>query len=478
MKSTLDHFIIERKLGKGVSGVVKLGTDSTTGQQFAIKIIKSKSPATAAQFRDMVANEVQSLQQISAPNIVNLAGTNEAGTYTRKQGKGTYICQYIVMELCPNGELFDVLFETGRFQEKIARGLFRQLIAGISACHSAGITHRDLKPENVLFDANFNLKIADFGFSVVACGRDGSGLLHTYRGTEAYMAPEILARRPYNGISVDLFAAGIILFIMMSQNPPFSRASPTDPYYSQIANANPKFWDVHSRNKPADCFSKDFRSLIQSMLALDPAQRLSIAEIQTHAWFNGPCASLEEIYSELSGRKVRMAETAARAQAQKEARARALASRGQVSGAVRHFKDALNIDDYDILNSHDSSVTLSASYNIPTLERKCGVYDANSWKYSQILSPLEAEELFFFVQDFLNEKAADVETSSDYYKLNSKLTTDSEELEVEIKILRGDDLCCLDLDKLSGSHFDMMELFKEMAAKLDEYTEATFEGFN
>jgi len=271
MKSTLDHFIIERKLGKGVSGVVKLGTDSNTGIQYAIKIIKSKSASTAAQFRDMVANEVQSLQQISHPNIVNLAGTNEAGVYTRKQGRGTYTCQYICMELCPNGELFDVLFETGRFQEKFARSLFKQLIEGISACHSAGITHRDLKPENVLFDANFNLKIADFGFAVVVCGRDGSGLLHTYRGTESYMAPEILARRPYNGISVDLFAAGIILFIMMSQNPPFSRASQTDPYYSQLASANPRFWDIHSRNKPSDTYSTEFRSLIQSMLALDPA---------------------------------------------------------------------------------------------------------------------------------------------------------------------------------------------------------------
>lgn len=475
MKSTLDHFVIERKLGKGISGVVKLGTDTETGLQYAIKIIKAKTASAQAQFRDMVANEVQSLQQISAPNIVNLAGTNEAGVYTRKNGKGTYTCQYIVMELCPNGELFDVLFETGRFQEKIARGLFSQLIAGISACHSAGITHRDLKPENVLFDSNFRLKIADFGFAVVICGRDGSGMLHSYRGTEAYMAPEILARRPYNGISVDLFAAGIILFIMMSQNPPFSRASPTDPYYSQLANGNARFWDIHSRNKPSDCYSKEFRSLIQSMLAMDPAQRLSIAEIQTHPWFNGPCASPEEIYQELSGRKVRMVEAAAKAQAQKEARARAIASRGQVSG-VRNFKDALIIDDLDILGSRDSSITLSSSYNIPNLERKCGVYDPTCWKYSQILSPLEADELFNFCQDFLNSKAAETEASSDCFKMNAKLTTDSEELGIEIKILQGENLCCLDVDKHTGSHFDMMELFKEMASKLDEYTEATFES--
>ena len=171
-----------------------------------------------------------------------------------------------------------------------------------------------MKPENLLFDSNFNLKIADFGFAIVLSGRDGSGMLHTHLGTESYMAPEIHTRTPYKGEQVDMFAAGIILFIMMSQNPPFGQANPNDPYYKLLYTGNARFWALHGRNKPQGFYSDDFKDFITKMLALEPSTRLNTGDMKAHAWFNGPTVSKEDLMAEIAGRrgKVEAAAEAAR----------------------------------------------------------------------------------------------------------------------------------------------------------------------
>lgn len=112
--------------------------------------------------------------------------------------------------------------------------------------HKAGVAHRDLKPENLMLTSDFQLKIADFGFAAPIEGRDGSGTLSTQLGTESYMAPEIHLGKPYTGAGVDLFASAIILFIMLSQRPPFSRAEVSDPHYRLLVGDKANvFWQAH-----------------------------------------------------------------------------------------------------------------------------------------------------------------------------------------------------------------------------------------
>jgi len=178
------------------------------------------------------------------------------------------------------------------------------MIEALDHCHSKGFAHRDMKPENLLLDQDFNLLLADFGFATMLSGKDGSGKLRSILGTESYMAPEIHSKAPYVGTSVDLFAAGIILFIFITGHPPFNQAKATDAYYNLICmNNHQKFWAAHSRRKPEGFFSMEFINLMNAMLAFDPTQRPSLSEIKAHAWFNAPTATHEEITQEFTQRK-------------------------------------------------------------------------------------------------------------------------------------------------------------------------------
>ena len=122
------------------------------------------------------------------------------------------------------------------------------MVEALSHLHSLGISHRDLKPENILLDGQFQLKIADFGFATTKT------VTSSYKGTETYMAPEILEEKEYSPAKTDVYSCGIILFISVSQHFPVNnRADMNDSYYKLvIANRFDLFWKFHSRNKPGN----------------------------------------------------------------------------------------------------------------------------------------------------------------------------------------------------------------------------------
>lgn len=138
---------------------------------------------------------------------------------------------------------------------------------GLHYLHQKGFAHRDIKPENILLSQLYILKIADFGFSCQLKGKDNTGILHTKLGTEGYMAPEIVTKK-YEGKSVDIFASGVILFIMYAGNPPFEKATPNDPYYKLIKEKRfDIFWKAHSRKRPVNFFSDTFKDLFSRLVA-------------------------------------------------------------------------------------------------------------------------------------------------------------------------------------------------------------------
>jgi serine/threonine protein kinase len=201
MPSKLGNYILLRTLGSGGYSKVKLAQHSETGEYFAIKIMKDSNEEHHRKMIESVISEVKTMSQFKKedhPFIVNLVEYNREGVLEKDNGAQRRVF-YIVLELASGGELFDFVASTGAFSELVARYFFRQLIEGLDSVHRKGITHRDLKPENLLYDKNFNLKIADFGFAAPLAGRDGSHWLSTMLGTFGYMAPEIIMRLPYNG---------------------------------------------------------------------------------------------------------------------------------------------------------------------------------------------------------------------------------------------------------------------------------------
>ena len=461
----LDHYEIIRTLGKGASAKVKLARDTNTNEQYALKILKRTTESMATRFADMTANEIQALGKINHPNIVNVMHSSENAMYMRKNGNGEFAVMYLVLELCENGELFDVLFQTGQFEEKLARAFFHQTISGLEACHNSGMCHRDMKPENLLFDANFNVKIADFGFAVVLSGRDGTGMLHTHLGTENYMAPEIHARKAYNGISVDLFALGIILFIMMSKNPPFARPEANDQFYKMLYTGNERFWALHSRNKPQDFYSPELRSLLTSMLALDPTQRLSIAEIKAHPWFNGPVADSSEVQAELSGRKRMIEEAVERARQAKLARLNAAPQRFGVQAGGRAFKAGL-----------EESMGMSKTAENFT-ERRLDKYSGSANKYTEFFSTYGPDELMMVLADYLdNMEDAEKTIVADEktYKFSFTCLKDVEELKFDVKIMTTDnsEINAVSFTKNSGSKIEFLELYEKLIADLPDLADS------
>ncbi|KAM6041212.1 calcium/calmodulin-dependent protein kinase type 1G isoform 2-T2 [Theristicus caerulescens] len=194
-------FIFMEALGSGAFSEVFLVKQRSTGKLFALKCIK-KSPLT----RDSsLENEIAVLKKIKHENIVTLEDIYESTTHF-----------YLVMQLVSGGELFDRILERGVYTEKDASVVIHQVLTAVKYLHENGIVHRDLKPENLLYltpEENSKIMITDFGLSKM----EQNGIMSTACGTPGYVAPEVLAQKPYSK-AVDCWSIGVITYILINGN--------------------------------------------------------------------------------------------------------------------------------------------------------------------------------------------------------------------------------------------------------------------
>ncbi|KAJ6796219.1 CBL-interacting protein kinase 24 [Iris pallida] len=252
---------VGRTLGEGNFAKVKFARNTETGESVAMKVL-AKSTVLKNKMVKQIKREISIMKIVRHPYIVRLHEV------LASQSK-----IYIILEFVTGGELFDKIVHQGKLQESESRRYFQQLIDAVDYCHSKGVFHRDLKPENLLLDSQGNLKVSDFGLSVLP--QQGNVLLHTTCGTPNYLAPEVLSNEGYDGSAADVWSCGVILFVLMAGYLPFEEFDlPT--LYRRITAAD---------FSCPSWFSPSVKSLIHRILDPNPKSRIHIKAIKNDAWF-------------------------------------------------------------------------------------------------------------------------------------------------------------------------------------------------
>ncbi|KAM7358794.1 calcium/calmodulin-dependent protein kinase I isoform 1-T2 [Cochliomyia hominivorax] len=288
-------------LGTGAFSEVRLAeSKDEPGKHYAVKIIDKKALKGK---EESLENEIRVLRRFSAnhqndnaaaatdsqsggnrlthPNIVQLYETYEDKAKI-----------YLVMELVTGGELFDRIVEKGSYTEKDASDLIRQILEAVDYMHEQGVVHRDLKPENLLFyspDDDSKIMISDFGLSKM----EDSGIMATACGTPGYVAPEVLAQKPY-GKAVDIWSIGVISYILLCGYPPFYDENDAN-LFAQILKGEFEFdspyWDEISDS------AKDF---IRHLMCVNVEKRFTCKQALAHPWISGNAAGNKNIHATVS----------------------------------------------------------------------------------------------------------------------------------------------------------------------------------
>lgn len=284
-----NRYHLVKKIGKGATSTVYLGYDEQekSNQLFAFKILRTSVPTVE---NEPFKNEANTLSLIEHANIVHFY---ESGTSLLSKTNKSKQVSYIKTEYLEHGDLFDFVYYPKKgLGENLGRLVLYSIISGLEAIHSKGFVHRDLKTENIMVNSSFNIKIADFGFATKIEGPKGNGIQNKFLGTPAYASPELLLKTPYYGVCNDIFSLGVIMFVVVTGAMPFRLAVFNDMFYSFIMKGDyDGFW--RKRNIK---LSQNFMVLFNSMVAFDPVQRPSLAEIKESKWMSEGNYSIDNFY--------------------------------------------------------------------------------------------------------------------------------------------------------------------------------------
>uniref|UniRef100_A0A669C4Z8 non-specific serine/threonine protein kinase n=1 Tax=Oreochromis niloticus TaxID=8128 RepID=A0A669C4Z8_ORENI len=280
--SICEKYRIGKVIGDGNFAVVKDCVERSTGKEFALKII-DKTKCSGKEH--LIENEVAVLRKVKHPNIIMLI--EEVDTPSEL---------YLVMELVKGGDLFDAITSSAKYTERDASIMVYNLAGALKYLHSLNIVHRDIKPENLLVfeypDGTKSLKLGDFGLATVV-----EGPLYTVCGTPTYVAPEIIAESGY-GLKVDIWAAGVITYILLCGFPPFrSENNQQEDLFDQILRGRLDFPSPYWDN-----ITDSAKELIGKMLQVNAEARYTAQDVLSHPWVTDDAIMENNMKMEVTGK--------------------------------------------------------------------------------------------------------------------------------------------------------------------------------
>ncbi|XP_052006523.1 calcium/calmodulin-dependent protein kinase type II subunit gamma-like isoform X27 [Xyrauchen texanus] len=260
-----DEYQLYEELGKGAFSIVRRCVKKSTGQEYAAKIINTKK--LSARDHQKLEREARICRLLKHPNIVRLHDSiSEEGFH------------YLVFDLVTGGELFEDIVAREYYSEADASHCINQILESVSHIHQHDIVHRDLKPENLLLASKMKgaaVKLADFGLAIEVQGDQQAWF--GFAGTPGYLSPEVLRKDPY-GKPVDIWACGVILYILLVGYPPFWDEDQHKLYQQIKAGA----YDFPSPEW--DTVTPEAKNLINQMLTINPAKRITADQALKHPW--------------------------------------------------------------------------------------------------------------------------------------------------------------------------------------------------
>ncbi|XP_075890003.1 calcium/calmodulin-dependent protein kinase type II delta 1 chain isoform X3 [Nelusetta ayraudi] len=260
-----DEYQLYEELGKGAFSIVRRCMKISSGQEYAAKIINTKK--LSARDHQKLEREARICRLLKHPNIVRLHDSiSEEGFH------------YLVFDLVTGGELFEDIVAREYYSEADASHCIQQILEAVLHCHQMGVVHRDLKPENLLLASKLKgaaVKLADFGLAIEVQGDQQAWF--GFAGTPGYLSPEVLRKDPY-GKPVDMWACGVILYILLVGYPPFWDEDQHRLYQQIKAGA----YDFPSPEW--DTVTAEAKDLINKMLTINPAKRVTATDALKHPW--------------------------------------------------------------------------------------------------------------------------------------------------------------------------------------------------